>query len=576
MYILGLSSDYHDASAALLKDGVVIAAADEERFSRTKHDSGFPQRAIEFCLAQGGITAADLDAVVFYEQTLLKLERVLETFLVSPQAETRLPALIDSWVGGRKFDLVQRLVELGAAPERVHAVTHHASHAAVAFYCSPFSRAAVVVLDGAGEYETMTQWVGDGTTLSQIHSQSLPHSLGLFYSAFTAFLGFEVNEGEYKVMGMAGFGQPVFADSIRALIRLEDGGGFAIAQDCFRFLDPGDVPFTAEMERRFGSPRPPDAPFDPADPTCRCYADLAASLQLVTEEVILHVVAGAVARTGLTDVCIAGGVGLNSLANARVRRELGVRLYVPPAAGDSGAAVGAALLHHHRQPGVQRCPPLLNPYLGGAESEDAIQASFHRFRPHNVTSFASSEALVEPVAALLAAGKVVGWSQGRFEWGPRALGNRSILADPRRAEMQYTVNTKIKYREPFRPFAPAVLAEHAATYFELPDDIGPSSPEMFMLAVARVRPDMAGRIQAVTHVDGTARVQVVSRQSNPLFYALIERFYQLTGVPVLLNTSFNLRGEAMAANTYDALDTYTWSDMDAVAIGRHLLRKEPV
>lgn len=574
MLILGLSFDYHDASAALLRDGQVVAAADEERFSRRKHDSRFPHRAIRFCLDQGGIDAGDLDAVVFYERTFLKLERVVGGFLDAAAPEQRLEALIDAWVEGRKFDPLLRIAELGVAADRIHSVPHHASHAAAAFYCSPFRRSAVLTLDGAGEFETMTMWSGDECQLTQVHSQALPHSLGLFYSAFTAYLGFEVNEGEYKVMGMAGFGQPRFADSIRALVRLEPDGGFVIDQDCFHFIDPGEVPFSPRMVEIFGPARPPGAAFDPRDPDCRRFADIAASLQRVTEEVILHAAAAAARRIGCRNLCVAGGVGLNSLANARIQRELGLELYVHPAAGDSGGALGAALFHHHRQPGARRTAPLTAPYLGHAPDEAEIVDTFRRFRPRHVRGFDSDDELLDAVAGLLADGKVVGWSQGRFEWGPRALGARSILADPRRAEMQTVVNTKIKYREPFRPFAPAVLAEHASDYFDIPHPVGPSSPEMFMLAVARVRPERAGVLPAVTHVDGTARVQVVSAQSNPLFHALITRFHRLTGVPVVLNTSFNLKGEAMAGDAYDALDTFSWSEMDAVAIGRHLLRKE--
>ncbi|MBX9634292.1 MAG: hypothetical protein K2X44_04855, partial [Magnetospirillum sp.] len=574
---LGLSFDYHDAAAALLRDGIVIAAAEEERFSRIKHDSGFPHKAVAFCLERAGITAADLDAAVYYEKTYLKLERILDSFLSMPSGvDDRLNELVGLWTGHRKFDVLERIRELGIPGDRIFSVPHHVSHAASTFFCSPFDRATVITMDGAGEFDALTLSVGEGKDIRQIHSQSLPHSLGLLYSAFTAFLGFEVNEGEYKVMGMAGFGEPRFADQIKTLITLLPDGGFEIDQSYFEFLCPGEVPYSPRFIQLFGAPRQPESPFDPRDPDSRHYADMAASIQRVVEDIILHVVRIAVSRTGIANVCIAGGVGLNSMANARILRELKLPLYVHPAAGDAGGALGAALSHYHSLPAARRSPPLVDAYLGAVQSDAHIQATFDRFRPRWVTRLEDDQALVDQVARLLADGAVVGWSQGCFEWGPRALGNRSILADPRPADMQLTVNTKIKYREPFRPFAPAVLVEHAHDFFDIPYEIGPSSPEMFMLAVARVRPEKASLIPAVTHVDGSARVQVVSERSNPLFYRLIHRFAELTGVPVLLNTSFNLRGEAMAANAYDAMETFYWSEMDAVAIGRHLLRKVPV
>jgi carbamoyltransferase len=574
MFTLGISFDYHDSAAALLRDGIVVAAAEEERFSRRKHDSSFPRRAVQFCLDQAGITVADIDAAVYYEKTYLKLDRIIDSFLAMPEGSAdRLNGLIDVWMRHRKFDVVDRIGAIGIPRDRIFSVAHHVSHAASAFFCSPFERATVITMDGAGEYDALTISEGDGTSLRCLHGQRLPDSLGLLYSAFTAFLGFEVNEGEYKLMGMAGFGQPRFAEQIRELVSLSPQGGFSIDQDYFEFLCPGEVPYSPRFTQVFGPARRPESPFDPRDDACRHYADIAASIQLVTEEIILHVVEGAVKRTGNTDVCIAGGVGLNSMANARIVRDLGYGLYVHPAAGDSGGALGAALMHYHRQPQALRAPPLVDVYLGAAQSESDIVAAFDRFRPRLVTVMPDDVALVNEVARLLVEGGVVGWSQGRFEWGPRALGNRSILADPRSVDMQLIVNTKIKYREPFRPFAPAVLADSAHEYFQIPHEIGPSSPEMFMLAVARVRPEKIGMIPAVTHVDGTARVQVVSESSNPLFYRLIRRFADLTGVPILLNTSFNLRGEAMSANTYDAMDTFYWSEMDAVAIGRYLLRK---
>ena len=572
-----MSFDYHDAAAALLRDGVVVAAAEEERFSRRKHDHRFPARAIAFCLRRAGVTAEQIDAVAFYEKPFLKFDRIVRSglhALARGRSNDYLSQVLDNWVRERKFDARRRICDhVGLAAERVFAMPHHAAHASAAFFCSPFDRATVVTMDGAGEYETATISEAHDLTITPLYGQSLPHSLGLFYSALTAFLGFEVNEGEYKVMGMAGFGRPRHLDVMRGLIRTTDVGLFTVDQDYFEFESPGDLPYTARLCELLGEPRVPESPFDVGEPASRHYADIAASVQARTEEVILHVVRHATEVTGIRNVCVAGGVGLNSLANARIQRELGCELYVHPAAGDSGAALGAALHQYHARLRQPRRRALTDVYLGDEYREEEVVAECRR---HAVTGWrrcADDDSLVNEVADRLVGGGVVGWMQGRFEWGPRALGNRSILANPMRRDMQAVVNLRIKFREPFRPFAPSVLAEHAHEYFELPDSIAPSAPEHFMLAVARVREEKRGVIPAVTHHDGTARVQIVRRETNPLYYRLIEAFGQRTGVPVVLNTSFNLRGEAMVNSPYDALETFYWSDMDALAMGRILLDK---
>jgi carbamoyltransferase len=584
MNILGVSFDYHDSSAALLVEGRLVAAAQEERFTRKKHDARLPKAAIAFCLAEAGLTAQDLDAVVFHESTVLKIDRIVSSYLKRiRQAPSYLRIVTQLWAHDGKFHPLRRLAaHLDLPEERIHRVGHHDSHAASAFFCSPFEEAAIVTMDGVGEYETTTVALGKGTQIHPLYSGKLPHSLGLLYSAFTAFLGFEVNEGEYKVMGMAAFGQPSQAAKVRELVALTADGLFTLDQSCFEFYCALDYPFNDEMIRRFGSPRPPSqnfrvppkgqapAPYSDEEESLR-HADLAASLQLVTEEIVLHVVKGAMERTGQKNVCLAGGVALNSVANARLQKDLGCRLYVQPSAGDSGAALGAALAWHHRQGGA-RTPALVDPFLGKAHDDRAILKELLR---HNLPlRRLDEEALIDAVTGIIAQGGVIGWMQGRFEWGPRALGNRSILADPRRADMKDIVNVKIKFREPFRPFAPSVLAERAHDFFEFPEGPADTAPETFMLAVAPVKPGKEAIIPAVTHADGTARLQLVRAETNPLYHRLISAFEKKTGVPLVLNTSFNLKGEAMVDKPYDALQTFAWSGMDAVALGNYLVLKE--
>ena len=492
---------------------------------------------------------------------------------------------LDSWVHEGKFDAGRRICDhLGVAPERVFTMTHHAAHAAAAFFCSPFDRATVITMDGVGEHETLTVSAASDRTITRLYGASLPESLGLFYSAFTAFLGFEVNDGEYKVMGMAGFGQPTHLDTMRTLLRTTPDGLFAIDHNYFEFECPEELPYKPALRTLFGDPREPESAFrvpgrgesaarGSVESQSQCYANVAASVQARIEEVVLHIVGHAIKTTGNRNVCLAGGVALNSLANARVQRELRCQLYVHPAAGDAGAALGAALHHHHVRLGGGRHPALEHVFLGESHDEDDVLAEFQR---HGITGWRRSDdesQLLREVVDRLVDGQVVGWMQGRFEWGPRALGNRSILANPMRNDMQEIVNLRIKFREPFRPFAPSVLAEHAHEYFELPETIPPTAAENFMLAVAGVRPDKQALIPAVTHYDGSARVQIVRQQTNPRYYRLIQAFAARTGVPVLLNTSFNLRGEAMVDKPYDALETFFWSEMDSLVIGEIILDK---
>ncbi|HET8547552.1 MAG TPA: carbamoyltransferase N-terminal domain-containing protein [Bryobacteraceae bacterium] len=559
MRVLGISCYFHDAAAALVDDGRLIAAAEEERFSRQKHDAGFPAHAIEFCLRTAGISASELDRIVFYEEPFLRLERLLVSALWTfPRSRRQFQEAMISWLGDKIWVRHQIEDRLGVPASRIFFTEHHTSHAASAFLASPFEDAAILTADGVGEWTTTSIAVGSGTDIRVHEEIRFPHSLGLFYSAFTAFLGFEVNEGEYKVMGLAPYGQPRYIDQVRKLVRLQRDGTFELDLDYFAFQNSTDRTFSGRFVDLFGQPRRPDADWRP-------YADLAASVQAVTEEAMLGLARRARERTGLTKLCLAGGVALNSVANARLLRESGFdEIYVQPAAGDSGGALGAALL------GSERRGFVMDHAGWGAEYpnvRDVLRAEGAAF-----TKFNDEQQLLDRVVELLVSGRVVGWFQGRFEWGPRSLGNRSILADPRRADMKDRVNSAVKFREPFRPFAPSVTADCAGTWFGL-ERAAEHYPARFMLYVVPVREDRRAAIPAVTHVDGSARVQVVRRGANPRFHRLLETFGAATGVPVLLNTSFNVRREPIVASPADALRTWRASGLDAVVLENCLVEK---
>jgi len=581
-HILGLSYNYHDAAAVLLRDGKLVAASTEERHTRKKHDSNFPERAIAACLGSGGITSKDLDWVAYYEQPLVKFGRILETsarhWLNGGRASLR--SAVDSWARKGKFEVREQIAHALERPaDRILFCDHHLSHAASAYFCSPFDRATVITLDGVGEWETGTISAAIGNAIRKRLSIKLPDSLGLFYSVMTAFLGFEVNEGEYKVMGMAGFGQPVFADQMQSWFKLRRDGSFSVRRDLLNHAT-GERSIPVLLDA-LGPSRAPESSFDPNDNSAdfgssRHYANVAASVQAVTENVVEHVARAAIQKTGIPVLCMAGGVALNSAANQRLRRVFGVPMFVQPAAGDAGGALGAAKwLYHVKLAGTAR-DPLTSAAWGSNYSRDAMLTDLRSVYRDEWKEFDDEDAFISAVADLLANEKVVGWFHGRSEWGPRALGYRSILASPCKPEMQGIVNEKIKFREPFRPFAPAVLAERASEFFELidiPGEDSESGPYNFMLAVCKVRSEVAALIPAVTHVDGTARVQTVRSGSNRAFYRLIKAFEARTGVPVLLNTSFNLRGEPIVETPRDAINTFEWSGMDALAMGRFLVRK---
>jgi carbamoyltransferase len=575
--ILGLSFDYHDAAAALVVDGAPVAAAPEERFTRLKHDRRLPARAIAFCLERAGLTAADLDAVVFYEKPFRKLSRILAGAVSTfPSSGALFRRAMGAWIDERLWVGPRIESALGVAPEKILYCEHHLSHAASAFLCSPYDAAATLTVDGVGEWATAA--IGRGRRagpggdfdLSLDVELRYPHSLGLLYSAFTAYLGFEVNEGEYKVMGLAPYGTPRHADTIRGMLEPFADGSFRLDLDWFAFhRDPARA-YSRKFEEAFGPARAPGSG-DPAGDKRLC--DVAASVQLVCEELMLGLAREAHRRTGSPSLCLAGGVALNAVSNERLLRETPFRsVWIQPAGGDAGGALGAALYAAHalgRPARYEMKRADLGPEHPASAASAALKAAGLPF-----VELRGEDDLCERVGGLLAEGKVVGWHQGRSEWGPRALGQRSILADPRPAAMKETVNAKIKFRELYRPFAPSICAGAAAEWFDLPGSPAPD-PYRFMLATARTRADRRDALAAVTHVDGSARVQAIDPAQSPLFHRLAESMGRRAGAPAVLNTSFNLKGEPIVETPADAVATFLDSGMDALAIGPFLTTGRP-
>lgn len=591
MDILGLSCFYHDSAAALLRDGQLLAAAEEERFSRVKHDNGFPDLAVRFCLDRAGIKVPDLDYVVFYEKPFQKFDRILRmTMQAYPRSWKVFRESMIAWLG-EKLWLKSILNEkLGVDPKRILFADHHLCHAASAFYASPFEEAALLTVDGVGEWTTTAAGRGSGTEIRLERELRFPHSLGLLYSAFTAFLGFQVNEGEYKVMGMAPYGVPRYVDEItRHLVEIAEDGSFRLKMDPFSFHYSEEHSFNRKFEAIFGPPRPPEMHFftsktrfpsyfgeKPADYQSQCkrnehYADIAASIQRVTEEILLRLARDLHRRTGLDRLCLAGGVALNSVANGRILRETPFReMFIQPAAGDGGGALGAALHAWHGLLGKPRGFVMEHAYWGQDYGPGEIKG-FLDGQGIAYEQYADEAKLQERIIDDLQDGKVVGLFQGRFEWGPRALGNRSILADPRSEEMKDLVNVKIKFREPFRPFAPVLLEDAAAEYFE-GQALVRQYPARYMLMVLPFRPGMGEKVQAVNH-GGTGRLQTIRREWNPRYHGLVRLFGQATGVPVLMNTSFNLRGEPIVTSPAHAYSTFSRSGIDVLMLDNFLIRK---
>lgn len=606
--ILGISCFYHDSAATLLVDGKVVAAAQEERFTRRKHDPEFPTEAIKFCLQQGQINLAQLDRIVFYDKPLLKFERLLETYLAhAPRGFTSFLNAIPIWAKQKLFlkqtlrkalqpllDTTQVETSTATLPA-LEFTQHHQSHAGSAYYPSPFNEAAVVCLDGVGEWATTSIWHGQGSQLTALREIHFPHSLGLLYSAFTYYCGFKVNSGEYKLMGLAPYGQPRYVDTIlQHLITLHDDGSFALNMDYFAY-PIGDVMTSAKFHQLFQAP--PYIYDSPPDQRCM---DLARSIQVVIEMAVINIAKAAQKSTGSQNLCLAGGVALNCVANGKLR-EAGIfqQIWVQPAAGDAGGSLGAAYCSyylHHSDAQKPTSDQMQSTYLGPSFTDEQILKALKDWQlPYRKVE--QTPSLLTEAAKLLAADKVVGWFQGAMEFGPRALGNRSILGNPASSEMQSVMNLKIKQRESFRPFAPAILQERLTEYFDT------EQPSPYMLDVANIKqehrlttntdsPNPSSQsnekplqgmdllaversiLPAITHVDFSARVQTVNAQSNPLFHQLISEFDQLTGLPVIINTSFNVRGEPPVCTPNDAVRCFLATDMDYLCVGSFVLNKQ--
>lgn len=591
MYILGISALYHDSAAALLRDGVLVAAAQEERFTRVKFDHRMPVEAIGYCLRQAGITEKDLDYVVFYEKPLPKFERILlSQFSTFPRSWRVFREAMIAWFGEKLWLKPLILNILPVKADRILFVDHHLSHAASAMFSSPFTEAAVLTMDGVGEWTTTAlgrataNW-GDGrdNAVELVEEVRFPHSLGLLYSAFTGWLGFKVNSGEYKVMGMAAYGRPQYMDKVEKLVRVYEDGSFRLNMDYFSFHHSLTQTYNEKFVALFGPPRQPESRFftaathpevsqsDGAARANQYYADVAASIQRLTEDVLLKTVGHLYRTTGLKHLVMAGGVALNSVANGRIMREGPFeQVYIQPNAGDAGGALGAALYVWHVALGNERRFVMEHAYYGEGYSVGQIRQCLEGTGLRYEYVGDASDLAGRTVDALRR-GEVVGFFQGRFEWGPRALGNRSILADPRRSEMKETVNTKIKFREEFRPFAPVVPEEEATRYFDLQKADG-QYPLRFMLMVAPALSDRGAQIPAVVHM-GTGRLQTVRREWNSLYYDVVRGFGEATGIPVLLNTSFNLRGEPLVTTPANALKTFMSSGIDLLVMERFVIRK---
>ena len=592
-YILGISAYYHDSAAALIADGVLVAAAQEERFTRKRHDPDFPAHSVEFCLFQAAIGLDQVEAVVFYDKPLLKFERLLETYLsFAPNGLRSFLKAMPVWLKEKlylKKELRTQLsglsgLKAGDLPPLLF-TAHHQSHAASAFFPSPFESAAVLCLDGVGEWATTSAWRGDGNTLQPLWEIDFPHSLGLLYSAFTYYLGFKVNSGEYKLMGLAPYGKPIYADLIRQhLIDIKPDGSFRLDMRYFEYCT-GLRMISPAFESLFGMP----AREAESTKLTQKHMDIAASIQQVTNECVLLLAKSLRRETGLDNLCLAGGVALNCVANSEVIRESGFKnVWIQPAAGDAGGAPGAAwaawYLHFSQKREIALPDGMSGAYLGPDYKDQEINAAIEGFS--GVASRMEDDQLYERVASLIAEGNVIGWFQGRMEFGPRALGHRSILGDPRRQDMQETMNLKIKFRESFRPFAPSVLQAKASEWF----DCEHNSP--YMLTTAPVAADkryddVAGKgvrgldqlqvkwsqIPAVTHVDFSARLQTVGEGGSPRYRRLLEAFDEQTGCPVLINTSFNVRGEPIVATPEDAYRCFMATDMDYLVMGNFVLAK---
>ena len=566
MYILGISCYYHDSAACILKDGKVIAAVEEERYSRVKFDDGFPKLAIDYCMNEAGISPKDIDCIAFYDKSILKFERLLDNYIgVAPRGLGSFLDVIPKWIHKRLW-VKEEIKKYLRYSGKIIFPEHHLSHAAYTFFTSPFKESAILTVDGVGEWTTTSFGYANGSTIKLTNDLRWPHSLGLFYSAFTYYLGFKVNDGEYKLMGLSSYGKPKYYDLImNELVDVKADGSLHLNMKYFAFTYD-KIMINKKFEELFECPiRKEDSKAD------QIHYDIGASAQLVLEEILLKMVLHVHKKTNQKYLCLGGGVALNGVANYRILKEGPFeQIHIPPSPGDAGSAIGCAMYayysfyKHNRDLEIDTSTIISeNTYLGPQHSNEEIKTfleskniSYEKYERQN---------LLENVAKLISEQNVVGWYQGRMEWGPRALGNRSILADPRNAKMKDILNEKIKHRESFRPFAPSILEEYTSEYF----DLEVQSP--YMLLVAKVKkPDI---IPAVTHVDGTGRLQTVSKNANPLYYDLIQEFFKLTGVPVLINTSMNVRGEPIVNTLEQAYAMILKTDMDYLVMGNYIVSK---
>ena len=561
MYILGISCFYHDAAACLLKDGEIIAAASEERFSRKKHDQEFPVNAVRFCLGQERILIDQVDYLAFYDKPFRKFDRILTTYLSTfPRSHKAFLKALPVWIK-RKLKMRELFEQEIYYDGPIIFGDHHLSHAASTFLVSPFEEAAILTVDGVGEWDTAAYGVGRGNEITLLDEIRFPHSLGLLYNAFTYYLGFKVNSDEYKVMGLAPYGEPTYVDRIKQLIDVRADGSFVLNMDYFAY-HYGLRMTNRKFDDLFGGP-----PRIPESPLEQRHKDIAASIQVVTEDILLKMANHLHKKTKLPNLCLAGGVALNCVANGRIMRETPFEhVFIQPAAGDAGGALGAASFVYHGLLGNERNFQMEHAYWGPeydpAEIRLFLENESIPFRECNPSE------LTALTAKLIAEGNVIGWFQGRMEFGPRALGNRSILADPRNPNMKEILNQKIKFREDFRPFAPTVLEEKVSEYFQL------DRPSPFMLLVAKVKEHKRGKIPSVTHIDGSARIQTIRREQNPLFYELIKAFEKATGCPLIINTSFNVRGEPIVCTPREAYDCFRKTGIDFLVMGNFVIDKK--
>jgi len=589
LYVLGISAYFHDASAALFKNGQLIAAIEEEKLSRIKHDYSFPENAIDFCLKEANILSNELDYVVFYEKPFIKFERIIKTAIWGfPKTFKLFQESMRGWLFDKLWISTTIQSKLNVSRDKIVFSNHHLSHAASSYYCSPFNKAAIVTFDGVGEWATTTISEGNDNEITMEKEIRFPHSLGLIYSVFTAFLGFEINEGEYKVMGMAPYGKPIYIDKVKKIISSNSDGSFSVNTDYISYHYSTKNSYSQKFVKLFGEPREPDKLFftemtkypdyfgdkpsnyKQQEEANQYYADIAASIQKVTEELVINLLTQIPAKEYDYNLCIAGGVALNSVINGIIKKKTDFKnIYIQPSAGDGGGAIGGALSFIIDGQKNKRNFIMNHAFWGPEFFDKDIRNAIDKY-DFEYTYFENKSQLQDQIVKDLVNNKVIGLFQNKMEWGPRALGNRSIIANPTNEKMKDIVNSKIKFREPYRPFAPSVLEDKISTIFEEPEN-QEVNPNDFMLNVVKVKKEYINKIPAVSHL-GTARVQSV-RKSNKDYYNLIKKFENKTNIPVILNTSFNVKGEPIVCSPSDALNTFSISGLDNLALGNYYLSK---